>query len=51
MYDAERRKTDLVVVDAERVAAGPVATVHLRHLVPFGLHGSWSDEQFVSAPA
>lgn len=50
VYDAERRKTDLVVVDAERVAEGPVATVHLRHLIPFGLHGSWADAYF-AAPA
>lgn len=49
VYDAEKRTTDLVVVDGERVAEGPVATVHLKELVPFGLHGSWSDENFVAA--
>lgn len=24
-------------------AAGPVATIKLPHMLPFGLHGSWTD--------
>jgi carotenoid cleavage dioxygenase len=36
--------SDLVVLDARDVAAGPVATVHLPCRVPFGFHGSWFAE-------
>jgi len=33
--------TDLVVLDARDVAAGPVARVHLPRRVPFGFHSNW----------
>ncbi|BDA40369.1 beta,beta-carotene 15,15'-dioxygenase [Coccomyxa sp. Obi] len=35
--------TDLVILDAADVEAGPVATIHLPHHVPIGLHGSFTD--------
>ena len=44
VYDGNTGTTDLVVLDAARISAGPVATVHLKHHLPFGLHGSWSDQ-------
>jgi len=37
---AERR-SDLIVLDADALADGPVATVALSHRVPFGFHGTW----------
>lgn len=40
-YDRERAKSDLVVFDATRVAAGPIARVELPQRVPIGFHGSW----------
>jgi all-trans-8'-apo-beta-carotenal 15,15'-oxygenase len=43
VHDAGAQRTELVILDARRVEAGPVATLRLRHVVPFGLHGSWSD--------
>ena len=51
VYDAEARKSQLVILDAQRVADGPVATLRLRHLIPFGLHGSWSSEYLGPAAA
>jgi 8'-apo-carotenoid 13,14-cleaving dioxygenase len=33
--------TDLVVLDAARLGAPPVATVHLPHAIPPGFHGNW----------
>jgi len=40
-YDDQRDASDLVVLDARDVAAGPVATVHLPRRVPFGFHANW----------
>ncbi len=34
-------RSEVVILDARDVAAGPVATVQLPHRVPFGFHGSW----------
>lgn len=34
--------SSLVVLDAQRVEAGPVATVPLGALLPYGFHGAWS---------
>lgn len=38
--EAEQR-SDLVVLDALRLDAGPLAIARLPHRVPFGFHGSW----------
>ena len=40
-YVPERDASDLVVVAASDVTAGPVARVHLPVRVPFGFHGNW----------
>jgi carotenoid cleavage dioxygenase len=40
-YDAARDGSDLVVLDATDVAAGPVATVELPQRVPCGFHATW----------
>ncbi|MBB3181499.1 carotenoid oxygenase family protein [Variovorax sp. Sphag1AA] len=34
-------RSDLLVLDAQDIASGPVATVQLSHRVPGGFHGSW----------
>lgn len=42
IYDANRRGTHLVILDASNVAAGPLAKAYLDHHVPFGFHGNWA---------
>lgn len=42
VYDSRTRKSFLAVLDAERLADGPLARVMLRHHVPFSYHGWWS---------
>jgi len=37
VYDAEQRRTSLVVLDAAKVSDGPVAAIHLPHHLPHGL--------------
>jgi carotenoid cleavage dioxygenase len=41
VYDDHRKASHLVILDAENVAAGPLATAYLDHRVPFGFHGNW----------
>jgi carotenoid cleavage dioxygenase len=42
VFRAETHTSDLVVFDAQVIADGPVATVHLPERVPYGFHASWS---------
>ena len=41
VVDAAREATELVILDAQDIAAAPVATVHVPHRVPPGFHGNW----------
>lgn len=41
VYDRATDRSEVHVLQAGDVAAGPVATVHLPRRVPFGFHGSW----------
>ena len=40
-YDAASDRTDLCVLDARDVAAGPIARVRLTQRIPFGFHANW----------
>ncbi|HKZ18080.1 MAG TPA: carotenoid oxygenase family protein [Geobacteraceae bacterium] len=42
VYDSHTKKSFLAVLRADRISDGPVATIHLRHHVPFSYHGWWS---------
>jgi carotenoid cleavage dioxygenase len=41
VYRGREHRSDLVVLDALKLAEGPVAVVHLSHRVPAGIHGNW----------
>jgi carotenoid cleavage dioxygenase len=43
LYDAARDRSDLVIVDATDVRAGPVARIALPQRVPYGFHATWVD--------
>jgi Retinal pigment epithelial membrane protein len=43
-FDAARGVSELVILDAANVAAGPVATADLPSVVPHALHGMWVPE-------
>lgn len=40
-HDDARAVSEVLVLDARAVAAGPVARVRLPHRVPFGFHANW----------
>lgn len=42
VFRAETNTSDVVVFDAQDIAQGPIATVHLPVRIPFGFHASWS---------
>ncbi|GAB7536189.1 hypothetical protein BGC_24060 [Burkholderia sp. 3C] len=41
VYRAASAASDVVILDAERLDAGPVASVHLPVRIPAGFHGEW----------
>ncbi len=41
VYDDATDRTDVCVLDARDVSAGPVARVHLSRRIPFGFHANW----------
>ena len=41
VYDANRHKSDIVIIEAGDFSAKPIATIQLPVRVPFGFHGSW----------
>jgi carotenoid cleavage dioxygenase-like enzyme len=48
VHDGATNTSDLVIIDAQRFDAPPIATVHLPVRVPFGFHGSWVPEGSLS---
>jgi all-trans-8'-apo-beta-carotenal 15,15'-oxygenase len=47
VYDAEHHRSDVVIVDAQDFQTGAVAKLHLKHHIPYGLHGSFTPETFI----
>ena len=43
LYRGATNKSDLVILDAADIEAGPVATVHAPRRIPFGFHGNWGE--------
>jgi carotenoid cleavage dioxygenase-like enzyme len=41
IYRGATDTSDLIILDAQDILAGPVATVHMPRRVPFGFHGNW----------
>ncbi|MBD2497482.1 carotenoid oxygenase family protein [Nostoc sp. FACHB-280] len=48
VYDATYNRTDVVILDAKDIEKGAIARLHLKHHIPYGLHGSFTDEVFCS---
>ncbi|ORX89145.1 carotenoid oxygenase [Basidiobolus meristosporus CBS 931.73] len=46
VYLPKQHMTDFVILDAKNLANGPIATIHLKHHVPYGFHGTFTPEVF-----
>lgn len=46
-YDGARDRSAIVILDAADLTTGAIATLHLTHHIPYGLHGTWTDEIFI----
>lgn len=44
VYNGTLHRSDLVILDAKDLSKPPIARVHLKHHIPYGLHGSWTSE-------
>ncbi|MBE9042253.1 carotenoid oxygenase family protein [Oscillatoriales cyanobacterium LEGE 11467] len=49
VYDAAHDRSDIVILDAGNIDGEPVARLHLKHHVPYGLHGSFTSECFAKS--
>ncbi len=45
VYDAAENRSEVVVLDATHIAAGPIATILLPTRVPFGFHGNFVPDE------
>lgn len=41
VYDAEQRRSNFVILDAQNVQDDPIARIEIPHRVPYGFHGNW----------
>lgn len=46
VFDAAHERSDIVILDAQDLDRGPVARLHLKHHIPYGLHGSFTSQCF-----
>lgn len=47
VYDAAHHRSDVVILDASDFNRGAIARLHLKHHIPYGLHGNFTTEVFI----
>ena len=47
IYDSVEHRSDVVILDAKDLHRGPIAKLHLKHHIPYGLHGNFTSEVFI----
>ncbi|SRR5579883_41047 len=48
VYDSTYHRSDVVILDANDFHKGAIARLHLKHHVPYGLHGNFTFEVFLA---
>jgi len=51
VYEADRHRSSLHILDARDIEAGPIAKLNLRGHIPYALHGSFTPEVFLPTGA
>ena len=46
VYDAGRNRSDVVILDAQDLSGDPITKLHLKHHIPYSLHGNWTSQCF-----
>ena len=46
VYDSAHHRSDVVILDALDLHKGAIARLHLKHHIPYGLHGSFAPTSF-----
>ncbi len=41
VYDGKNHRSSLAILDGQNLAGEPIALLHLKNHIPYGLHGSW----------
>ncbi|PLZ86646.1 hypothetical protein CI593_18255 [Fischerella thermalis CCMEE 5194] len=44
VYDATYNCSDVVILDGKNLEKGAIARLHLKHHIPYGLHGSFTSD-------
>lgn len=50
VFDSETSTSEVIILDGKDYSAGPVATVALPVLVPYGVHGGWTNSHICGPP-
>ncbi len=46
IYDGAKHRSSVVILDGKQIDREPLVKLHLKHHIPYGLHGSWTSEVF-----
>jgi all-trans-8'-apo-beta-carotenal 15,15'-oxygenase len=46
VYDGSKHRSTLAILDGQNLAGDAIALLHLKHHIPYGLHGNWCDRVF-----
>ncbi|MEB3173965.1 MAG: carotenoid oxygenase family protein [Cyanobacteriota bacterium] len=46
-YNSAEHRSQLIILNAEDITQAPLATLSLKHHLPYPLHGSWSPRRFI----
>ena len=46
LYIPETHRTEFAILDAKHIDQGPIASIRLKHHIPYGFHGTFTPEVF-----
>jgi all-trans-8'-apo-beta-carotenal 15,15'-oxygenase len=49
VYDSTHHRSDVVILDAKDLNKGAIARLHLKHHIPYGLHGNFVNDVFIDS--